>query len=335
VNNPPTSSSGSITGITNEYSAIDLQHFSNDVDGPYPLGYFIATLPTQGMLAQLVNQQYDNITTAPFRMDDSAAGLLYYLPNLDARGPNMDSFKFYVEDIPGDDSPTAAIIITVQTPLPPVNGSLNFEAPEDTPIYIHFNGTSRLVSAIIKSPPAKRTLYQWDAVNNKPGDLITLSNTKVLDPNGTVVFIPLQYEHSIGNNAYTSFLYLYSDGYTSTQTARVSFIVDSVLNAPSAISQVIQMDQDATLVVTVSATTVENTTLSYWVQTLPRNGELWAVNDTQIKQYVLTQAMLPFNVDNQMVMYIPPLKQYGPELGYFTFYAVNIWGNASALASIY
>src|SRR5207244_8662496 len=93
-----------------------------------------------------------------------------------------------------------------------------------------------------------------------------------INPDGTITYTP-----AANYNGADSFTYTISDGHGGTATATVSVTMTAVNDAPVATDQAVTTDEDTSKAITLNATDVEGSPLTYAVVTGPAHGTLSGV----------------------------------------------------------
>lgn len=173
---------------------------------------------------------------------------LVYTPDLNYNG--SDSFTFTVQD--GSLSSTGTILINVTgVNDAPVANDQSLSVPEDGSLPITLTGSdidlNTLLYSLVNTP-----------VNG------TLSGT---GRNWT-------YTPNLNYNGNDSFTFQVNDGLANSNVATISITVTPVNDAPIAEDQSLTTNEDTPLPITLSATDVENSALTYAVQSVPAQGVL-------------------------------------------------------------
>jgi MYXO-CTERM domain-containing protein len=172
-----------------------------------------------------------------------------YTPTANYHGP--DSFTFHVND-PYWVSSAATVSITVTSvnDAPVADGQLA-STEEDVPVSLTLTGSDLdgdPIGFAVASGPAHGTIS---------GSL----------PN--VVFTP-----AANYNGPDSFTFTVSDGQLTSQPATVSISVRAVNDAPVALAQSLEVDEDETLSLTLGGTDAEGASLSFTIVDPPTDGTL-------------------------------------------------------------
>jgi gliding motility-associated-like protein len=177
-------------------------------------------------------------------------------------------------------SANSSTAFTVVSNLKPVANDQNLSTPEDTPLAITLTAT-----------------------DGNPGDVITYS-VLTQPTHGTlaVVGASVTYTPNLNYNGPDSFTFSASDGIAVSNTATISITVTPVNDLPIANNQSVSTDEDTPLAITMVATDVDLTPLTYIIVTPPTNGTLSAVSGAG-------------------VTYTPNLNYSGPDS--FTFKAFD------------
>jgi VCBS repeat-containing protein len=177
------------------------------------------------------------------------APALTYTPALNYNG--ADSFTFKVND-GTDDSNTATVSITVT----PVN-----DAPVCSPVTL----------TTAEDTPGQTNPSCTDVEGN------TLTYSIVAQPthgSASVAAGKLVYTPAANYNGVDSFTYKANDGMVDSNTATVSVTVTAVNDAPVANSQSVTTAEDTAKAITLTATDVEGSPLTWTVVTPPAHGTL-------------------------------------------------------------
>ncbi len=172
-----------------------------------------------------------------------------YTPNPDYDG--TDSFSYTVSD-GKDGTDTATVTVTVN-PVndPPVADAQSVTTDEDTPLAITLGATDpdeESLSFTVETQPSHGTLS---------GTAPNLTYTPEANYSGT-----------------DGFTFTASDATTTSPTATVSITVNAVNDAPVANAQTISTNEDEAIVLTLAATDVENSPLTYAIAAQPEHGTL-------------------------------------------------------------
>ena len=207
-----------------------------DVDGD-PLNAILASGPSHGTLTLNAN------------------GSFVYTAAADYNG--LDSFTYRANDGVAD-SNVATVTITVN-PVndPPVAAGDSYSTNEDTTLTVTAPGVlgndsdidSATITAIKMSNPAHGTV--------------------ILNANGSFVYTP-----SANYNGPDSFTYAANDGTANSTIATVTISVIAVNDAPVANNQFASLSEDGSKALTLTATDVEGSPLTYSFVTPPAHGTL-------------------------------------------------------------
>src|SRR5204862_5924279 len=88
-------------------------------------------------------------------------------------------------------------------------------------------------------------------------------------PDGTITYTP-----ALNYNGADAFTYTISDGHGGTVSATVNVTITAVNDAPVAADQAVTTDEDTAKAITLSATDVEGSPLTYAIVTGPVHGTL-------------------------------------------------------------
>jgi hypothetical protein len=247
VNDPPVARPGLIDTL--EDTPVSVALIGEDIDG-VTLSYIVSTPPSHGFLTG----------TAPN---------LTYTPNPDYAGP--DGFEFKVND-GEDDSAPASVGITVV----PVN---------DPPLFV--KGSDQTVS----EDGGPQSVASW-AGSIRPGPaneagqtvmfLVSLTNPSLfstppaVSPDGTLTYTSA----SDANGTATVTVIARDDGgmanggQPSSPPQSFTITVQPVNDAPTAISQSVEVDENSVVTITMVGTDVDGDALQFDVVTPPTHGTL-------------------------------------------------------------
>lgn len=190
------------------------------------------------------------VVAAPTNGTLSGSGAnLTYTPNLNYNGP--DSFTFKVNDGTVD-SNIATVSITV-TPVndAPVASNQSLTTPEDTPLAITLSATdvdpATTLTYTIVTPPSNGTL-------------------------SAVVGAGVTYTPNANFNGSDSFTFRANDGALNSNTATIVINVTPVNDAPVANSQSVNVPEDVTSTITLTASDIDGDPLTYILVTPPLHG---------------------------------------------------------------
>ena len=268
------------------------------------LTYVLESLPQQGTL-HLVSA---NAEPAPAL----AAGAvlsgtrLRYVPPADFQGEV--SFSFRVRDVAGLQSNLATIAITVTSVNDvPAADPIMRRTLEDTPVEITLSGVDPEGSALV-----------FDAMSTPA--------------NGSLTGIPPQLTYHPNPDFFgvDTFTYIATDAAGGASApALVTITVDPVNDAPSARAQALELLEDESLLLVLSATDVEGDPLIYSLAETPAAGTLVLPDGSAISGL---GHPLPTDPDGTVSLrYVPGPDRYGTDA--FSFVA-NDGQGTSALASV-
>lgn len=174
---------------------------------------------------------------------------LIYTPGTNFNG--TDSFTFEVSDSILDSDPATVSVVVRPVNDVPIADTQVITTPEDT-------ATNLTLTA-----------------SDVDGD--SLSYAVVTTPaNGTLSGTPphLVFSPQANFNGTNTFTFTASDGNSTSAPVTVTLIVTPVNDAPIAIAQALTLDEDIPAAITLSATDVENDSLSFTILNGPTNGTL-------------------------------------------------------------
>ncbi|MDB3954381.1 Ig-like domain-containing protein, partial [Alphaproteobacteria bacterium] len=180
-------------------------------------------------------------------------GSYRYTPNANYYGP--DSFTYTVIDTNGaSDTGTTAITVTPVNDAAPVANDDNITVTEDTPL----------------SFAASDLITNDTDVDNDTLSVIAVSggaNGSVSMVDGIITFSPHENYHGPD-----SFNYTVSDGQGGTTDGTVNVTVRPVNDAPIALDRSISVSEDSSLFALVSATDIDNDSLTFSPGAAPSHG---------------------------------------------------------------
>lgn len=173
-----------------------------------------------------------------------------YTPDMGYRG--IDTFTFKVNDGQLDSAPAQVTISAGSLNSAPVATPQTLSTPEDTALAI--------------------TLSATDA---DPMPMLTYSVLSA-PMHGTLMGTPpmVSYLPSANYTGPDAFTFRASDGLDDSNTATISLTVTPVNDLPVAQAQSVATSEDMPLQVTLVATDLESSTLTYRISTMPTNGSL-------------------------------------------------------------
>ncbi len=174
---------------------------------------------------------------------------LIYTP--DAGYEGTDSFSFTVSDGSLTSDPAIVSITINEVNDPPTADDQDVTTAEDTPVGITLTGSDPdgdPLSFVVLTQPSHGALS---------GSAPNLTYTPDADFNGS-----------------DSFTFKVNDGLLDSDPATVDITVTSVNDAPTATSQSVSTDEDTSAAVTLTGSDVENSSLTFTVETQPSNGTL-------------------------------------------------------------
>jgi VCBS repeat-containing protein len=197
------------------------------------------------------------VVTGPTRgtLALNANGAFTYTPAANYSGP--DSFTYTASDGSlASNVATVAITVTAVNDAP-VAGSDSYTTEEDTLLTVPAPGVlgndsdldSASLTAAVVTGPANGTL--------------------TLNADGSFTYTP-----AANYNGPDSFTYAASDGSVDSTAATVTITVTPVNDAPVASDQAVTTDEDTVTAITLAATDVEETALTFTIVTAPAQGTL-------------------------------------------------------------
>jgi PKD domain/Bacterial Ig domain/Right handed beta helix region len=255
----PTANNTSVS--TDEDTPVVITFNGSDVDSSN-LSFVIVANPTNGTVRGIsapnciANGSGSNCTAA-----------VTYTPAANYNG--TDSFTFKVND--GDlDSNIATVAITIGAVNdPPVANSATAMTNEDTLVSITLRASdvdNGSLSIAIVGGPTNGTL-----------GAVSTSNC-VANGAGSNCTATVNYTPAANFNGLDSFTFKANDGTLDSNVATISIVVNAVNDAPIANAQTVVTNEDAPVVITLGASDVDNSTLSFSAVINPTNGTLGAIS---------------------------------------------------------
>jgi len=303
VNDPPVANAQTVT--TNEDTSVVITLTGSDTETPAnQLMFAVATPPAHGSLTGVA----PNVT---------------YTPNANYNGP--DSFTFTVTDRGDPDNcgtpsatcaaaktSVAAIVSITVNPVndPPTASSQNVSTNEDTPKGVTLNGgdiDSTNLSFTVASGPSHGTLSATSGV---------MSCTPVANGTGTpgaTCSAYVTYTPAPNYNGPDSFTFTVSDGALASNTATVSITVYPVDDAPTTAGQSVTTDEDTPKSITLSASDIDSTAVSFTVTGGPSHGLLSATSGAMTCVAVSNDTGTPGANCSVTITYTPAANYNGPD----------------------
>ncbi|TMA82411.1 MAG: tandem-95 repeat protein, partial [Deltaproteobacteria bacterium] len=258
TNQAPTASNA--TGLTDEDTAVVVTLSGSDPNSA-SLSFSIVANPTNGTLSAVSSPH-----CVASGGGSNCSATVTYTANSNFNG--SDSFTFKVND-GGLDSNIATVSITINALNdPPVASNATTTTDEDVSVNITLSASdvdnTSLTFAIVNAP--------------SNGSLGPISSPNcVASGAGANCTATVTYTPAANFNGSHSFSFKASDGTVDSNTASVSITVNAVNDAPVANGQTVVTVEDAPIVITLSASDVDNSTLSFSIVTNPTNGSLGAI----------------------------------------------------------
>ncbi|MCF2859763.1 Ig-like domain-containing protein [Pseudoalteromonas sp. SMS1] len=245
----------------------------------------------------------------------NAQGAIVYTPNANYFGD--DTFTYTVEDAAGAISNKATVTMTV---IPvndaPVAVDQNLSLDEDASLLVTLSGTDQESDTLS---------YQIQSgVSN--GTLEAQSDTTWL------------YTPSAHFNGSDTFTFVANDGVLSSQPATIKLTVNAVNDQPTVSAQSVNVDEEATLAISLSADDIDSDSLSYTIVDIPANGSYtlednivtytpnidffgsdsftFKVNDGQVDSDIATVSISIANVNDAPTISGIPSSQVNEDSGY-------------------
>lgn len=178
-----------------------------------------------------------------------SGGNLTYQPNANFFGE--DSFSFVANDGQGDSSPATVVITVAPVNDAPIANAAVLSTSEDTAGTITLTGSDvdgDNFTFLVTSTPAN-------------GSLSISGHDVTYQPNGNF-------------SGSDSFTFVADDGQAQSATATVTITIAAVDDAPTALPQSVELSEDATLGVTLTAVDIDGGPLSFTIVSGPANGLL-------------------------------------------------------------
>ncbi|HVZ21325.1 MAG TPA: Ig-like domain-containing protein, partial [Vicinamibacterales bacterium] len=224
---------------TNEDVPVVVTLTASDQDGD-PLAFSIVAPPQHGTLGSVASTGNGTAT-------------VNYTPAENYNG--LDSFTFKARDTASADSNVATISLTIHSVNDaPTADSRSVQTDEDVPLAIQLTGSdieqSALTYVVVTQP-------QHGALSGAA-------------PNVT-------YTPAADYNRPDSFTFKVNDGQLDSTAATISIDVRPVNDAPVAAAQAATTNEDASLTLTLTATDVENSALTFAIVTPPQHGTVGSI----------------------------------------------------------
>ncbi|MBI3597589.1 MAG: tandem-95 repeat protein, partial [Nitrospirae bacterium] len=255
VNDPPAANAQSVT--TTEDAAVTITLSATDIDSA-GLTFAIAGAPTHGTLGSIGTP-----TCTPSGPGTSCTADVIYTPAANYNGP--DSFTFTVND--GSLTSTAATVSITVTAVndPPVANAQSVTTAEDTAAVITLSGTdidSPSLTFAVGTAPTHGTLGTIGTPSCTPSGL------------GSSCTAQVTYTPSLNYNGPDSFTFTVNDGSLTSTAATVTLTITPVNDPPVANAQSVTTTEDTAVIITLSATDVDNAGLTFVVVAAPTHGTL-------------------------------------------------------------
>jgi len=298
VNDAPTASAQSVS--TNEDTSLVITLGGSDIDNT-SLTFSIVSTPTHGSLSAITGTSCSTVTNGTGTPGSTCTASVTYTPALNYSGP--DSFTFKVND--GSlDSPAATVSITViAVNDAPTANSQSVSTNEDTALSITLSGSdidSPSLSFAIVSGPSHGTLGTVGAPVCGGGSCTA-----------SVTYTP-----ATNYNGPDSFTFKVNDGSLDSTAATVSITVNAVNDAPVANAQSPSTNEDTPLIITLGASDVDSTSLTFSIVGTPAHGSLSVITGTSCSA-VSNGTGTPGSSCTASVTYTPATNYNGPDS--FTF----------------
>jgi hypothetical protein len=315
VNDAPISNSESISSPEDTDLIITLS--GTDVENS-PLTYTITSLPINGALYQVTNQ--NNIGTVITNSNTIVSNpnkKVLFRPSPNENGLNYGDFNFKTNDSFVDGN-TAQVTINISSVNDiPICTSQNINTLEDTDLIITLSGVDSegdAMTAKITSLPTNGVLYQTNDGVTKTNPILSI-NTTVTNSEKKVIFEPLPDESGLN---YDNFYFSLSDGIGDGVPSLVMINVTAVNDRPIADAQSVSTDEDTSIAIILNGSDAEGSNLIYRITALPSSGLLYqSTNGVLLGTQITT---VPINVStSNIVIYKPALNQNGSGIGNFQF----------------
>jgi VCBS repeat-containing protein len=269
------------TATTDEDTAKDIAVITNDTD--------VDNTNAQLSVSSFSQPSHGQVT-------QNADGTLKYTPAEDYNGP--DSFTYNASD-GTDDSKVATVSITVTAVNDaPVALDNTDTTPEDTQVEI-------LASILLRNDSTGPANESDQTLRISAVSGATDGSTAEINEAGNVLFTP-----ALNFNGLASFNYTVCDNGTPEKcyeaTATVLVTVSAVNDPPVADDQLVTTNEDTAKLITLSATDVDNGSLTYKVTSLPTHGKLYK-GDSQLATDEITSASSsnPVTLSGNQLTYKP------------------------------
>ncbi|HHZ99804.1 MAG TPA: hypothetical protein EYN68_09795, partial [Candidatus Marinimicrobia bacterium] len=255
-------------------------------------------------------------------------GLFRFAPVANAYGSAIATFAYKVSD--GEHYSSSASTMTINATSQddvPIATAQTVSADEDVDKTITLSGTEvdgQDLTYLITSLPSNGTLYQTSDGSTR-GDAISSVPTTVSDGSHRVIYRSAADGNGDGHG---NFGFKVSDGNSDSDEATVTVNVASVNDDIVATAQTVTANEDVDKTITLTATDIEERTLSYQITTLPSNGTLYQTSDDSTRGDAISSVPTTVSDGSHRVIYVSFLNGSGDGHGNFGFKAFS--GSASS-----
>ena len=239
----------SITVVpVNDIPVANNQNVSTNEDTPLSI-----TLSATDVETPAASLTYASSTPAHGTLSCSNCSNPTYTPALNYNGP--DSFTFTASDGSGTSSPATVSITVNPVNDAPVANDQSVTVIEDTPKLITLTGSDVEGSSLT-----------YTVLTNPTHGTLSVSGASVT------------YTPALNYNGPDTFTFKVNDGSVDSNIATVSITVTPVNDAPVATNQSLTTPEDTALPITLSATDVDNGSLTYAITAQPQHGQLSVIS---------------------------------------------------------
>tara|TARA_B100000700_G_scaffold301335_1_gene370491 strand:+ start:6395 stop:16000 length:9606 start_codon:yes stop_codon:yes gene_type:complete len=243
---------------------------------------------------------------------NSATGILTTASALDYETTNSYSLSVKVSDGSNLSSASTVTISINNINETPAASNLTKTTDEDNSLNITLEGTDPEGGSLtykVTTLPVKGTISQSD------GTAINSVNTTVTSNANQIIYIPNENFSGADSIKFT----VKDSGNNESNAAKVAITVNSVNDKPSATSQIVTVNEDEDVTITLAGSDIDADDLTYIITALPSNGTLYQTSDGSTRGSSISSLPTTVLDVNHRLIYVSEENGNGNSHGDFSF----------------